>query len=145
MMKHLVVLEKNYSDLPEVPCYPMQLKQVFMNLLVNAFQAIEERVGESGEVGTISLSTERREKGVVVAVRDTGVGIAPENLDRIFDPFFTTKSVGAGTGLGLSTSFNIVKRHGGTLTARSTLNEGSTFYLFLPQLYPAFGEEGETE
>jgi signal transduction histidine kinase len=143
MMKHLVVLEKRYVDLPEVPCYPMQLKQVFMNLLVNAFQAIEERVGDSGEVGTISLSTERRDEGVVVAVRDTGVGIAPEHLDRIFDPFFTTKSVGAGTGLGLSTSFNIVQRHGGTLTAESTLNEGSTFRLFLPQLSPTFGEGDE--
>jgi PAS domain S-box-containing protein len=143
MMKHLVVLEKSYADLPEVPCYPMQLKQVFMNLLVNAFQAIEERVGESGEVGTIALSTERRGEGVLVAVRDTGVGIAPEHLDRIFDPFFTTKSVGAGTGLVLSTSFNIVQRHGGALTVESTLGEGSTFHLFLPQLSPTFGEGGE--
>jgi PAS domain S-box-containing protein len=145
MMKHLVVLEKNYADLPEVPCYPMQLKQVFMNLLVNAFQAIEASVGDSGEVGTIALSTQRRDKGVLVAVRDTGVGIAPEHLDRIFDPFFTTKSVGAGTGLGLSTSFNIVQRHGGTLTVESTPNVGSTFYLFLPLLRPTFGERGEAE
>jgi PAS domain S-box-containing protein len=144
MMKHLVVLEKTYADLPEVPCYPMQLKQVFMNLLVNAFQAIEERVGESGEVGTIALFTERREEGVLVTVRDTGVGIAPEHLDRIFDPFFTTKSVGSGTGLGLSTSFNIVQRHGGTLTVESAPNEGSTFHLFLPQLSATFGDGEET-
>jgi signal transduction histidine kinase len=122
----------------------MQLTQVFMNLLVNAFQAIEERVGESGEVGTIALSTERRDEGVLVVVRDTGVGIAPAHLDRIFDPFFTTKSVGAGTGLGLSTSFNIVQRHGGTLTVESTRGEGSRFQLFLPQLNPTFGEGGET-
>jgi len=139
MMKHLVVLEKNYADLPEVPCYPMQLKQVFMNLLVNAFQAIEERVGESGEVGTISLSTERRGEGVMVVVRDTGVGIAPEHLDRIFDPFFTTKSVGAGTGLGLSTSFNIVQRHGGALTVESRRGEGAAFCVFLPLLRERIG------
>ena len=143
MMKHLVVLDKDYAELPEIPCYPMQIKQVFMNLLVNAFQAIEERLGDSGAVGTITLSTECREDGAVVQVRDTGTGIAPEHLDRIFDPFFTTKNVGAGTGLGLSTSYHIVQRHGGTLTVESVLGEGSVFSLFLPLLRETFGEPSE--
>jgi len=138
MMKHIVVLEKNYGDLPEVPCYPMQLKQVFMNLLVNAFQAIEEVVGDSGEIGTISLATEPHGDGVRITVTDTGTGIAAENLDRIFDPFFTTKRVGAGTGLGLSTSYHIVQRHGGTLTAQSV--EGASFEVWLPLLQETFGE-----
>jgi two-component system NtrC family sensor kinase len=110
----------------------MQLKQVFMNLLMNAYQAIAERVGQSGETGEIRLSTRRREDGILIEVSDTGVGIPPENLGRIFDPFFTTKEVGVGTGLGLSTSFGIVQRHGGTIDVRSEPGEGSSFEVFLP-------------
>ncbi|MGH0028819.1 MAG: ATP-binding protein, partial [Myxococcota bacterium] len=132
MMKHVVVLEKDYAELPPVPCFAMQLKQVFMNLLVNAFQAIEEQVGTSGETGTISLASRVEGDDVVMTIADTGVGIAPENLDRIFDPFFTTKKVGDGTGLGLSTSFGIVQRHGGTLSVESEPGRGSRFRLTLP-------------
>ena len=132
MMKHIVVLEKRYAALPAVPCYPMQLKQVFMNLLVNAYQAIEEPVGTSGATGIITLSTGVDGDHVVVSIRDTGAGIAPEHLERIFDPFFTTKTVGAGTGLGLSTSFGIVQRHRGTLTVESRPGGGSLFRLRLP-------------
>ena len=110
----------------------MQLKQVFMNLLMNAYQAIAERVGGSGETGEIRLRTRRRDAGIAIEVSDTGVGIPPENLGRIFDPFFTTKEVGVGTGLGLSTSFGIAQRHGGTIRVRSEVGEGSTFELFLP-------------
>jgi PAS domain S-box-containing protein len=132
MMKHLVVLEKEYQDVPSVTCYPMQLKQVIMNLLVNAYQAIEEKLGGGSETGRIHLRTEYRGEHVVISVADTGAGIAPECLDRIFDPFFTTKKVGAGTGLGLSTSYNIVQRHGGTIRVESTLREGTTFRVLLP-------------
>jgi PAS domain S-box-containing protein len=132
MMKHLVVLEKEYRDLPKVHCYPMQLQQVFMNLMVNAYQAIEERIGDSGKAGTIWLRTEPRAGGVAITVRDTGVGIAAENLDRIFDPFFTTKRVGLGTGLGLSTCFNIVERHGGSLVAESEPGVATAFTVWLP-------------
>ncbi|MBW2541070.1 MAG: PAS domain S-box protein [Deltaproteobacteria bacterium] len=136
MMKHLVVLEKEYRDLPKVHCYPMQLQQVFMNLMVNAYQAIEQKVGDSGEAGTIWLRTEPREGGVAISVKDTGVGIAPENLDRIFDPFFTTKKVGMGTGLGLSTCFNIVERHGGSLVAESEPGVETVFTVWLPCANP---------
>jgi PAS domain S-box-containing protein len=132
MMKHLVVLEKEYRELPSIYCFPMQLKQVFLNLLVNAFQAIEERVGSSGATGRIRLQSARLGEGVVVSVSDDGVGIPPENRDRIFDPFFTTKKVGSGTGLGLSTSYSIVRRHGGTLSVESHPGEGTTFHVFLP-------------
>jgi len=132
MMKHLVVLEKEYRELPRVHCYPMQLQQVFMNLLVNAYQAVEERIGDSGETGTIWLRTEPREGGVAIVVTDTGVGIAAENLGRIFDPFFTTKKVGMGTGLGLSTCFNIVERHGGNLVAESQPGVETSFTVWLP-------------
>jgi PAS domain S-box-containing protein len=143
MMKHLVVLSKEYGELPSVPCYPMQLKQVFMNLLVNAYQAIEEAAANAptpGWMGTVTLRTEPRDDGVCVAISDTGVGIPPEHLDRIFDPFFTTKKVGAGTGLGLSTSFNIVRRHGGTMRVESRLGVGTTFSLQLPLLSETLGE-----
>jgi two-component system, NtrC family, sensor kinase len=139
MMKHVVLLEKRYADLPVVSCFPMQLKQVFMNLLVNAYQAIEEAVGQSGETGTIALETARHGDGVRISVRDSGVGISAEHRERIFDPFFTTKKVGAGTGLGLSTSFGIVQRHGGRLTVESEPGRGSAFHVFLP-----VGDEGDT-
>jgi len=132
MMKQIVVLKKELEHLQAIFCYPMQVKQVFMNLLVNAYQSIEARVGESGETGTIWLRTRQRPDGVVVEVSDTGIGIEEAHIDRIFDPFFTTKKVGSGTGLGLSTSFNIVKRHGGTLTVESKVGEGTTFGVFLP-------------
>lgn len=136
MMKHLVVLEKEYRDLPKVTCYPMQLQQVFMNLLVNSYQAIEERIGSSGDMGAIWLRTEPRSGGVAIIVRDDGVGITAENLGRIFDPFFTTKKVGMGTGLGLSTCFNIVERHGGSLVAESQPGVETTFTVWLPGADP---------
>jgi PAS domain S-box-containing protein len=140
MMKHLVVLEKQYQDLPALSCYSTQLSQVFMNLLVNAYHAIEQKVGGSGETGRIVLRTERRGSGVVVRVEDDGVGIPPENLDRIFDPFFTTKRVGSGTGLGLSTSFTIVQRHGGSIHVESTPGRGSAFEVRLPLDAPGDAE-----
>jgi PAS domain S-box-containing protein len=132
MMKHVVALERHYEDLPALSCYPMQLKQVFMNLLVNAYQAIEEKVGGSGATGRIELRTRRREGGLEVCVSDTGAGIEGPNLARIFDPFFTTKRVGSGTGLGLSTSYGIVQRHGGTLEVESVPGRGTTFCVWLP-------------
>jgi signal transduction histidine kinase len=132
MMKHRVELARRYGELPAIWCRPMQLKQVFMNLLVNAYQAIEARVGQSGERGEIELVTERRGDQVAVVVSDTGVGIPADMLHRIFDPFFTTKEVGVGTGLGLSTCYNIVRKHGGTVRASSRPGAGATFEVILP-------------
>jgi signal transduction histidine kinase len=133
MMKDAVVLEKEYEDLPEISCYPMQLKQVFMNLLVNAYQAIEERRGDAAQkTAVIRIVTKQRDDGVSVTISDTGIGIAEADVQRIFDPFFTTKEVGTGTGLGLSTSYGIVKRHGGTMRVESRPGMGSTFEVWLP-------------
>jgi signal transduction histidine kinase len=132
MMKHLVVLEKEYHELPAVSCFPMQLKQVFMNLLVNAFQAIEERIGSGDGSGRVRLRTRRTADGVEIQVEDDGVGVAPENLGRLFDPFFTTKKVGMGTGLGLSTCYSIVRRHGGTLRVETRPEGGALFRVLLP-------------
>jgi PAS domain S-box-containing protein len=142
MMKHTVVLTKHYAELPPLRCRPLQLEQVFMNLLVNAYQAIEQRVRAHGGSGEIVLRSALRDDRVVVSVSDDGVGIAPEHADRIFDPFFTTKEVGVGTGLGLSTSFDIVRRHGGTLRALDRPEGGTTFEVVLPLDGPAEGEAG---
>jgi signal transduction histidine kinase len=130
MMKHDVHLEKAYGDLPKIDAYPMQLKQVFMNLLVNAYQAIEAR--NETEPGVIRIETEHVGDAIVVRIIDSGIGISPEVQSRIFEPFYTTKPVGTGTGLGLSTSYSIIERHGGRLSVSSRLGEGTTFEVRLP-------------
>ena len=125
-LKYKCTVSKQYADLPEVYCLPSQLNQVFMNLLVNAAQAIEER-------GNITIRTGRQgDKEVWVEVADTGKGIAPENLNRVFEPFFTTKAVGQGTGLGLSLSYGIVVKHQGRIAVASEVGKGSTFRLTIP-------------
>jgi len=125
-LKYKAEVVKEYGGLPPVECVPSQINQVFMNLLVNAAQAIDG-------FGTITVRTgadgcER----VWVEVADTGKGIAPSDLKRIFDPFFTTKPVGRGTGLGLSLSYSIVQQHGGTIDVRSTPGVGTSFRVSLP-------------
>jgi PAS domain S-box-containing protein len=138
MMKHSVVLEKHYCELPPVRCYPTQLKQVFMNLLVNAFQAIEEKLAGASGTGQIEIRTEERDGGVSISIRDTGAGIGPEDQTRIFDPFFTTKEVGVGMGLGLANSYSIVRRHAGRIDVVSEPGEGTNFTVWLPIDGPEF-------
>jgi len=123
--KNRITVEKYYGDLPRIPCYPNQLNQVFMNLLSNAEHAI-------GDKGVITIKTRRDGDHVVVEVTDTGRGIVPEDLPRIFDPGFTTKGVGVGTGLGLSITYNIIERHGGTIRADSKPGRGTTMTVTLP-------------
>jgi two-component system NtrC family sensor kinase len=108
-----------------VMCYPQQLNQVFMNLLVNASHAIETQ-------GVITIRTWKGNGSVFASVSDTGSGIKPENLSRIFEPFFTTKDVGKGTGLGLSITYDIIKKHGGNITVESVLGAGTTFTIGIP-------------
>jgi histidine kinase len=121
-----IQVEKQYGALPLVECFPSQLNQVFMNLLVNAIQAMDER-------GTLTISTERSgPNSVRVAIRDTGKGIPVDVLAKIFDPFFTTKSVGEGTGLGLSISHEIIAKHRGQLSVESEVGVGTTFRIELP-------------
>ena len=136
MMKHSVVLRKEYAALPPVRCLPLQLEQVFMNLLVNAYQAIEQRAAAAGSGGEIVLRTAADAERVIVSVSDDGIGIPPAHRDRIFDPFFTTKEVGVGTGLGLSTSFEIVRRHGGAIRALDRPGGGTVFEVELPLAGP---------
>jgi len=140
LMKHAVELDKRYGELPALLCHPGQLKQVFMNLLMNAYQAVAARVGDTGELGRIEIATRLEGDEVVVSVRDEGVGMAPDALARVFDPFYTTREVGSGTGLGLSTAFHLVSTHGGRLEAESREGEGSTFRVVLPATAPKAGE-----
>ncbi len=119
-------LRRDYGELPLVDCYAGQLNQVWMNLLVNAAQAIEHDVGE------VSITTRCEGDNVVVRVSDTGSGIAPEYMKNIFDPFFTTKPVGEGTGLGLSVTYSIIERHRGSIKVESAPGEGTTFIITIP-------------
>jgi PAS domain S-box-containing protein len=140
MMTHKVDLEKQYGVLPEIDAYPMQLKQVFMNLLLNGYQAIEARDDE--KPGVIRVETERDADEIVIRIGDSGVGIDPAVQARIFEPFFTTKPVGAGTGLGLSTSYAIIERHGGRIGVTSVVGRGTTFEVRLPIREPKHDSPG---
>ena len=120
-----VTLRREYGDLPPIQCYAGQLNQVWMNLLVNAAQAVPDR-------GEVSISTRLEQDSVVVDISDTGAGIPEDQLSRIFNPFFTTKPVGEGTGLGLSISYGIIERHGGTIAVVSEMGTGTTFTVRIP-------------
>ncbi|MDR3391916.1 MAG: ATP-binding protein [Sulfuriferula sp.] len=124
-IKYKAEVVREFGALPDVECLASQLNQVFMNLLVNAAHAIEQR-------GVITVRTGKQDDEVWVEVADTGKGIAPENMQRIFDPFFTTKPVGTGTGLGLSLSYGIVQKHHGRIEVQSELGKGTTFRVWLP-------------
>jgi PAS domain S-box-containing protein len=124
-LKYKCKVNKVYGELPKIYCLPSQLNQVFMNLLVNAGQAIHTQ-------GEITIRTGLNGDQVWIEVGDTGSGIPKENLNRIFEPFFTTKPVGKGTGLGLSLSYSIVLKHHGRIDVTSEVGKGTTFRVTLP-------------
>jgi signal transduction histidine kinase len=124
-LKHRIQVHKDYGQLPLVQCHPDQINQVFMNLLVNAGQAIEGR-------GDIHIRTRHEGGRVAVEMHDSGKGIPKEHIARIFDPGFTTKGVGVGTGLGLSIVHGIVDEHHGTIEVESEPGQGTTFRVWLP-------------
>ena len=131
-----VTITRELAELPPVACYPRQLNQALINLLANARQA----VGEGG--GEICVSSRRNGRWVEIEVRDNGVGIAQEHLDRIFDPGFTTRGVGVGTGLGLAICYRVIKQHGGEIDVDSTPGRGSRFTLRIPADRAVEGAEG---
>ena len=125
-IKYKAEIVRQYGELPPVRCIPGQLNQVFMNLLVNAAQAIDER-------GTITLRSGRAGDEVWIEIADSGHGMPAEVRKRIFEPFFTTKPVGKGTGLGLSLAYDIVvKKHAGRIDVESAPGQGTRFRLWLP-------------
>jgi len=116
---------------------PGKLQQVFLNLFLNARDAMERSPGGAGQRGVLEVITRRGENGVEVDVIDTGHGIAPEHLSRIYDPFFTTKGAKKGTGLGLSVTYGIIQEHGGAIEALSKPGEGTCFHLEFPAIRKA--------
>jgi two-component system, NtrC family, sensor kinase len=124
-IKYKASIVRSYGKLPEIECLPSRLNQVFLNLLVNAGQAIDAN-------GTITLTTGTQGAEAWIRIADTGSGIPSEHLNRIFEPFFTTKPVGQGTGLGLSVSYSIVRKHGGRIEVESEIGRGTSFTVRLP-------------
>jgi signal transduction histidine kinase len=124
-LKGAIRVEREYGDLPEVRCYPGQLNQVFLNLLMNACDVLEAG-------GTITIRTQRSGPGVRLEFHDDGPGIPADVQSRLFDPFFTTKPVGQGTGLGLSLAHDSIDRHGGRIRVESELGQGTRFIIDLP-------------
>lgn len=128
-IKYSAELKRDYADLPAVSCNVQQVSQVFMNLLINAAHAIQDRGEEVGEIAVTSWSDGA---SAFVSVSDNGCGIPEERLSKIFDAFYTTRDVGKGTGLGLSISDEIIRKHGGEITVSSEPGAGSTFTVRLP-------------
>ncbi|WP_398306994.1 PAS domain S-box protein [Zoogloea sp.] len=126
-IKYRADIVREYGQLPLVECLPSQLNQVFMNLFVNAAQAMPD-----GHRGTITIRTGLQGESVWIEVADDGQGIPPDVMDKIFDPFFTTKPIGKGTGLGLSLSYGIVQNHRGNISVSSAPGTGTTFRITLP-------------
>ena len=125
LWKNNIQIHENFGDIPLVKCYSGLLNQVFMNLIVNAIDAMEQG-------GTLTLETKATQDEVLIAIKDTGSGIQPENLMKIFEEGFTTKSKNKGSGLGLALSQDVVRRHKGRIEVESVLGEGSTFTVYLP-------------
>jgi signal transduction histidine kinase len=123
--KNRIEIIENYADLPLIECYPGQLNQVFMNLLSNAVDAIEDK-------GKIFITTSVLDEFVQISIKDTGQGIPENIMEKIFDPFYTTKGVGKGTGLGLSISQSIIEKHNGSIKVKSEKGKGTEFIISLP-------------
>jgi C4-dicarboxylate-specific signal transduction histidine kinase len=128
-----VVVEQAHDPNPVVPCVPTQISQVVLNLLVNAFQAIEASKRPDGR---LDIRTRRLDGQMILEIKDNGGGIKSEHMSRLFDPFFTTKDVGEGTGLGLSISHHIISAHGGRIEVDPKSGEGTCFRVYFPLKNP---------
>lgn len=132
-LKYVANIETDLQDLPMVVGNEGEIKQVILNLLVNAAHAIEDKKSDSDSLGTIEIKTAQEDNFAVITIRDTGVGISKELTEKIFDPFFTTKDVGRGSGQGLAIARTIiVEKHGGKLDFESEAGCGTTFFIRIP-------------
>jgi len=130
--KYTATVDTRLGAIPEVTCNIGELNQVFLNVIVNAAQAIED-AGKDVSGGRIIVTTDMVRDSVVISILDNGCGIPEENLEKIFDPFFTTKGVGRGTGQGLAIARSIVtEKHGGSIDVQSTVGVGTRFMIRLP-------------
>ncbi|NQZ12928.1 MAG: response regulator, partial [Algicola sp.] len=130
--QQITVFVTEFTATPQLYCYPAQLNQVFMNLILNACDAIQSRQQTSPGPGQITIGCQQLADVIEIFVKDNGCGMTDETKTKLFEPFYTTKDVGKGTGLGLSISYGIVQQHGGELDVESLLGQGSTFWLRLP-------------
>lgn len=130
--KYVADVDLDLNPLPDLVCNISELNQVFLNLIINAAQALEEQVEQGAERGKIMICSRKRGDTIQIEVADTGPGIPSGLLDRIYDPFFTTKPIGKGTGQGLALALAIINRHGGTLECASAPGQGTTFTITLP-------------
>jgi signal transduction histidine kinase len=147
-IRHRASLVRDFAPVPEVVANEARLGQVFLNLLVNAVQALPEERAHANEIRVVVRAAGAMAERVIVEVRDNGVGIAPQVRGRIFEPFFTTKPVGIGTGLGLAICHGIVTSLGGSLSVESEVGKGSTFRVELPAVRHIASDKastGETE
>lgn len=125
LLKNRIIVHKEFGNIPTVKCFPGQLNQVFMNIIVNASQAIE------GD-GEIQIQTFLKDEFIYIKIKDTGPGISPENLGKIFEPGYTTKGVGVGLGIGLYLCYNIIHNHKGEISVTSELGKGTEFSIKIP-------------
>lgn len=133
-----IVLVKEYGELPEVTCYASQLNQVFMNILSNAIDALEQSL-----TPTIRIQTKLvNDNEVMVCIADNGMGMSEEVQQRLYDPFFTTKPVGKGTGLGMSICYGIVEKHNGRIEVKSEIGKGTEFVITIPVNYRSVNLNG---
>jgi two-component system, NtrC family, sensor kinase len=134
--KYVAKLETDFDpDLPYVFCFPDEINQTFLNLIINAAHAIEDKQKSTGnsEMGQIRISTKNTDKGAKITVSDTGCGIPESHIAKIYDPFFTTKEVGKGTEQGLSIAHTVIAdKHGGSLEVDSKPGQGTNFTISLP-------------
>lgn len=126
-LKNRVEVKKEYGEVPKVKCFACQINQVFMNILVNAADAISE-INDA----TICIKTYVEADSLCISIKDNGTGIKHDNVEKIFNPGFTTKGVGVGTGLGLAISYNIIQKHGGKILVNSEYGHGTEFIIVLP-------------
>lgn len=128
-LQEKIEIVKEFSNIPPITCYPGELNQVFIHLLMNALESIDGK-------GKITITTGMQGQNIAIKIADTGRGISRENLNKIFSPGFTTKNNGVGTGLGLATSYQIIEKHGGEIAVRSEAGRGTVVSILLPQTPP---------
>ncbi len=126
-----IEVKKEYGSIPLIDCYPGKLNQVFLNIILNAIQAIKTKFGDN-EGGIVKITTKADEEHLFIIISDNGTGMTETTKQKLYEPFYTTKKVGEGTGLGLSIVYNILKKHNGNILVHSTLEEGTEFIIQIP-------------
>jgi signal transduction histidine kinase len=131
LLNNKIIVDRHYSNLPLIECYPGKLNQVFLNMISNAIYAIKKKFGDK-DGGLLSISTTHDEGFIYIKIGDNGIGMDENTKKKLFEPFFTTKEVGEGTGLGLSIAYNTINKHNGQIILNSEVGVGTEFIIKLP-------------